>query len=100
MNSTQNLFVLEVPRHFVVPNTQQWNLTVQRELGRHWVLEVGYVGTRGIHLRETRDAIQSVNASPANPFTVTDSSGNSYPYHYKHFCQCDRAHAHARIERL
>ena len=78
VNSTQNLFVLEVPRHFVVPNTQQWNLTLQRDLGRKWVLEVGYVGTKGTHLRETRDAIQSVNASPAHPFTVTDTSGNSY----------------------
>ena len=78
VNSTQNLFVLEVPRRFVVPNTQQWNLTVQREVGRHWVWEVGYIGTRGIHLRETRDAIQSVNATPANPFTVKDASGNSY----------------------
>jgi len=78
VNSTQNLFVLEVPRHFVVPNTQQWNLTLQRDLGKFWVLEVGYVGTRGIHLRETRDAIQSVNASPAHPFTVTDTSGNSF----------------------
>jgi hypothetical protein len=78
VNSTQNLFVLEVPRHFVVPNTQQWNLTAQRDLGRNWVLEVGYVGARGIHLRETRDAIQSVNASPSNPFTVTDASNNSY----------------------
>ncbi|MGD1023742.1 MAG: carboxypeptidase-like regulatory domain-containing protein [Candidatus Sulfotelmatobacter sp.] len=78
VNSTQNLFVLEVPRHFVVPNTQQWNLTVQRDLGRKWVLEVGYVGTKGTHLRETRDAIQSVNATPANPFVVTDTSGNNY----------------------
>jgi hypothetical protein len=78
VNTTQNLFVLEVPRHFVVPNTQQWNLTLQRDLGKFWVLELGYVGTRGIHLRETRDAIQSVNASPAHPFTVTDTSGNSY----------------------
>ncbi len=78
VNSTQNLFVLEVPRHFVVPNTQQWNLTLQRDLGRKWVLEVGYVGTKGTHLRETRDAIQSVNATPANPFTVTDTSGNTY----------------------
>src|SRR6202043_3338777 len=47
-------------------------------LGKRWVLEVGYVGTHGIHLRETRDAIQSVNASPANPFTVKDTSGNTY----------------------
>ncbi len=77
VNSTQNLFVLEVPRHFVVPNTQQWNLTVQQELGKRWVLELGYVGTRGIHLRETRDGIQSVDASK-QPFTVTDTSGNSY----------------------
>src|SRR5205807_7689943 len=65
------------PRHFVVPNTQQWNLTLQRELGKGWVLEVGYVGTHGIHLRETRDAIQSVDAS-AHPFTVTDANGKSY----------------------
>ncbi len=78
VNPTQNLFVLEVPRHFVVPNTQQWNLTVQRDLGRKWVLEVGYIGTKGTHLRETRDAIQSVNATPENPFTVTDTSGNTY----------------------
>jgi len=77
VNSTQNLFVLEVPRHFVVPNTQQWNLTLQREFGRSWVVEVGYVGTRGIHLRETRDGIQSVDATK-NPLTVTDTSGNSY----------------------
>src|SRR6202023_1224697 len=46
------------------------------ELGQRWVLEVGYVGTHGIHLRETRDAIQSVDAS-AHPFTVTDANGKS-----------------------
>jgi hypothetical protein len=77
VNSTQNLFVLEVPRHFVVPNTQQWNLTLQRDLGHHWVLEAGYVGTHGSHLRETRDAIQSVDAVK-HPLTVTDTSNNSY----------------------
>jgi len=77
VNTTQNLFVLEVPRHFVVPNTQQWNLTLQHEFGKTWVLEVGYVGTRGIHLRETRDAIQSVDAMK-HPITVTDTTGQSY----------------------
>ena len=77
VNSTQNLFVLEVPRHFRVPNTQQWNLTLQRELAKKWVLEVGYVGTRGIHLRETRDAIQSVDALK-HPLTITDTTGHSY----------------------
>ncbi len=75
LDSTQNLFVLEVPRHFRVPNTQQWNLTLQREFGKSWVLEFGYVGTRGIHLRETRDAIQSVDATK-HPITVTDVTTN------------------------
>jgi len=77
VNSTQNLFVLEVPRHFRVPSTQQWNLTLQREFGKSWVLEVGYVGTHGIHLRETRDGIQSVDAMK-HPLTVTDTNGQSY----------------------
>ena len=77
VNSTQNLFVLEVPRHFVVPNTQQWNLTLQRELGKNWVVELGYVGTHSVHLRETRDGIQSVDAIK-NPFTITDVNNNSY----------------------
>ena len=77
VNSTQNLFVLEVPRHFVVPNTQQWNLTLQRELGKNWVVELGYVGTHSVHLRETRDGIQSVDAIQ-HPFTVTDVNNNSY----------------------
>jgi len=67
---TLGIFGLAVPRHFVVPNTQQWNLTIQRSLGRQWVLEVGYVGTKGTHLRETRDALQSQNATASNPVVV------------------------------
>jgi len=66
-----NVFGLQVPRHFVVPNTQQWNLTVQHSLGRQWVLEVGYVGTHTVHLRETRDNLQALRVSPSNPLTLT-----------------------------
>jgi hypothetical protein len=73
-----SLFVLEVPRQFKVPNTQQWNLTIQRSLGKKWVLEVGYVGTHAIHLRDTRDAIESLRVSPSNKLVVTDVSGNKY----------------------
>ena len=57
-----------------MPSTQQWNLTVQRALGKQWVLEVGYVGTHGVHLRETRDALQSQNATPDNPVVVGGES--------------------------
>jgi hypothetical protein len=65
-----NLFTLENPRHFKVPNTQQWNLSLQHSLGKQFVLEVAYVGTHGVHLRDTRDGIQSLDASVANPVVV------------------------------
>ena len=65
-----NIFGLQVPRHFVVPSTQQWNLTVQRSLGKQWILEVGYVGTHAVHLRETRDNLQARRASVANPVII------------------------------
>ena len=77
--STVGLFMLEVPRNFKVPNTQQWNFTVQRSLSKSWVLEVGYVGTHAIHLRETRDGIQSLNATSAKPVMVTLADGSQLP---------------------
>ncbi len=75
---SQFLFGLTVPRHFVAPNTQQWNLTLQRALGKQWVLEVGYVGTHAVHLRETRTSIQARLASPSNPIALTDTAGNQF----------------------
>jgi len=63
---------------FVAPNTQQWNLTLQRALGQQWVLEVGYIGAHAVHLRETRTSIQARLASPTNPITLTDASGNPF----------------------
>ena len=71
---SQDIFGLVVPRHFVTPATQQWNLTLQRELGKQWVLEIGYVGTHAIHLRETRTSLQALRASPSNPVIVTDTT--------------------------
>jgi hypothetical protein len=39
-----------------LPNTWQWNLTVERELQRNTKLEVAYVGNRGIHILRYTDA--------------------------------------------
>jgi len=42
---------------------QQWNFNVQREAGHDWLLEVGYSGSRGVHLlRRYED-----NFSPPGP---------------------------------
>ena len=37
-------------RDFHPPYAQQWNLTIQHEFVKNWVMEVGYVGTRGLSL--------------------------------------------------
>jgi hypothetical protein len=71
---TLGIFGLAEPRHFVSPSTQQWNLTIQRALGKQWVLEVGYVGTKGTHLRETRDSLESLDATPQDPVVVDGNS--------------------------
>ncbi len=39
----------------VVPNSWQWNLSVERQLARNTSLEVGYVGNSGIHLTSMAD---------------------------------------------
>jgi hypothetical protein len=46
----------------ILPNTWQWNLTVERELLRNTKLEVAYVGNRGLHLIRYTD----INAVPAD----------------------------------
>jgi hypothetical protein len=60
------------------PYTQQWNLTIQRDLWRGWAVEVGYVGSHYVGGIGIRDPFLARLASPANPITVTDINGVSY----------------------
>jgi hypothetical protein len=69
---------MSVPLHYVSPSTQQWNLSVQRSLPKSWIMEVGYVGSKGTHLSAMLDPMQALLASPQNPITVRDVYGNSY----------------------
>ncbi|MBZ5614066.1 MAG: hypothetical protein LAO23_08675 [Acidobacteriia bacterium] len=69
--NVNSLIQLTVPLHWVAGTTQQWNLTIQRELGRDWFMELGYVGTKGTRLRSTFDPDQATLATPQNPVTIT-----------------------------
>jgi hypothetical protein len=74
-----NSFIgLQVPLHWIAPTTQQWNLTVQHEFGRDWFLEVGYVGTKGTHLRVTYDPDGATLLSPGQSLTVTGQGGQKF----------------------
>jgi len=44
----------------------QWNFNIQREIGQDWLVEVGYSGSRGLHLVRRYDA----NFSPAGPGNI------------------------------
>ena len=68
--NVNGLIQLSVPLHWVVGTTQQWNFTIQRELGRDWFAELGYVGTKGSRLRSTYDPDQATVATAANPVVV------------------------------
>jgi hypothetical protein len=56
-----------------IPNSWQWNLTVEQELARNTTLEVGYVGNTGEHLTSMRDA----NALPAANFLAGSFAGGN-----------------------
>jgi outer membrane receptor protein involved in Fe transport len=52
---------------------QSWNLNIQRELGRDFGVSVGYFGTKGTHLRISRNVNQPINggARPIPTVSVT-----------------------------
>jgi hypothetical protein len=66
------------PLDAYTPYTQQWNLTLQRELWNGWSAEIGYVGTHYIGGLGIWDPYQARLASPSAPITVRDMNGNSY----------------------
>ena len=61
-NSVAALGVTSVGTPFITPQTQQWNLNVQRELGGRTLLQVAYAGSAGNHL--LRDVL--INQPPIN----------------------------------
>ena len=71
-------------------NVQQWNLTLQYELAKDWIFEVGYVGNKGTHLSRFWNANQPTVAGTAatlgarrpnqgfGDVEYMDSGGNSF----------------------
>jgi hypothetical protein len=57
------------------PYNQQWNLGLQHDLGKQWILEIGYVGSHYLHGLGIFNPIEAQLASPTSPITVTDAGG-------------------------
>ena len=66
------------PLDAYTPYTQQYNFTVQREIGRGWAVELGYIGTHYTGGIGIWDPFLAPLASPSSPITVRDVNGVSY----------------------
>ena len=53
--------------HYRPGYAEVYNLNMQEDLGHNFLLEAGYVGTRGVHLTETNQPNLANLASPSNP---------------------------------
>jgi Carboxypeptidase regulatory-like domain len=73
--TVQSTIALVVPLHWVVGTTQQWNFSIERQIGRDWFAELAYVGTKGSRLRSTIDDNQARLATTQSPLTIPYACG-------------------------
>lgn len=71
---TTNSSVNALNPHFRPAMVQQFSLNAQGGFYKDWLLEVGYVGSRGIHLQRFRSLNQALDASPENPINGVTSN--------------------------
>lgn len=65
-------------RNFAPPYAQQWNLGIQRQLYKGWLLEVGYVGTHGVRLLGTGAPVDAGKiCTTARPCVIPASIGSN-----------------------
>ena len=62
-------------RDMQTPYTQNWNLTIERDLGKGFGLQLGYIGTKGTRLLFGRQVNQAELANASNPIRgITSNS--------------------------
>jgi hypothetical protein len=59
-----------IPRSQPMPYMQQWNLDIQRAIPGNFLLDVAYLGSRGVHLTGT----SNLNQAPPGPTPATPRS--------------------------
>lgn len=68
------------PYHIPMAFVEQWHVSVQRELSNNFMLEVGYVGSRGVHLVNPSDMDQVPEAGIQQIIAAGGISVNVQPY--------------------
>jgi hypothetical protein len=74
VSRTPDIYVFD-PK-YVQPLTHQFNLNVEKQLGKDYALTLGYLGVRGVHLTRTRDI--NLAAPVLTPATFADGTATSF----------------------
>ena len=66
--------------YFHNPTTyiEEWNLNIERQLGKNMVFQIGYEGTRGVHLTYLRNLNQATTPTWQNFAGPTGNEGRPY----------------------
>jgi len=62
----------------LTPYTEQWNFNIQRALSTNWLLEVGYAGSRGVHMMRTQDINQPLPSVAVANKTISANAVRPY----------------------
>jgi hypothetical protein len=73
--ASSNLSAPGLDENLTVPLTYEWNLNTQWEFLPRWVLELGYVGTHGIHQASTSSISGTDGTAVAVPFNLAQLVG-------------------------
>jgi hypothetical protein len=78
---SSNLSQIAIADHYLTPVVYSWNLNFQYEFLPRWVLEVGYVGSHGIHqgqnLHQTNVPLLATPSNPVNGITTSTAANAS-----------------------
>ena len=77
--ASSNLSAPGVDENLTVPLTYEWNLNTQWEFLPKWVIELGYVGTHGIHQASTSSISGTDGTAVAVPFNLAQLVGTGAP---------------------
>ncbi|MCB1022213.1 MAG: TonB-dependent receptor [Acidobacteria bacterium] len=79
---------------FKIPSAWNWNFTVERQVGRDTIVEVGYVGRVGLHMERVRD----LNQLPIGTVQANAGIDRNYLRPYKGFANIPMNENAARSE--
>lgn len=72
---SQSIFITDL--NLRTPYVQNWNLNLQQQIGGHFAIEAGYVGSKGTRLTQLHDANQDFTNSNWSAIDVFSTSANS-----------------------